>query len=1107
MLAKRLFQKATAKHHPPPHSAGGSCLTSEDVDFRINVHYGIPATASILAFDPIQNLLAVGTLDGRIKVIGGDNIEGLLISPKQLPYKYLEFIHNEGFLISVTTDNSIQVWNLKSRCIACSLPWESNITAFSIISSSGFMYVGDEFGVISVVKYDVENAELLRLPYHIPSEATGFSVPFHQPVVGVLPQPCSSGKRVLIAYESGLIILWDVLEAQIVIVRGDKVLQLKNEVDSTSDGDSTLLHDASHELEEKEISALCWASCDGSILAVGYIDGDILFWNMSPSLPAKGQQSGLPDRVVKLQLSSAEKRLPVIVLQWWPNFKSPRDGDGQLLIYGGDEIGSEEVLTVLTLEWSSGIETVQCVSRVDLSLSGSFADVVITAGTMRSEKNASLFILTNPGQLQIFDGADLSATVLQQEKKPSVSGIDFPLVVPTVNPLITVANLFCLPVDGDSSKALAEVARIRNGSSTQKLSGGTSCPLTGGVCKYLSSDKDYRVARVYVAGYHNGSVHIWDATYPVLSSLCVLQNEMKGVNAAISIASVSKLELCIHTLRLAVGDECGLVRVYDLRSSEETSFHFVTETKHEVQQLVQDEGPICRAAFSFVNSQVQALKFASSGAKLAAGYECGRIVVLDMNSFSAMFLANSISCPISTMSVICDIVIHGHAGNTNHSGSKGATDQTKNLMFILTKDGAIYTVDADSGNLISSRPMRLNRNRTAVSMHVIENSRRDSSASFERKKQLSSKDEMVSSEPTQDISTNGNDTSGTEFQSSDNKSSQHLEDLLVLLCCKDTLCLYAAKSIVQGDDKATSKIKLAKPCCWTTTVMNDDRFCGLVLLYQTGDIEIRSLPNLELVKENTIMSLLRWNFKANMERTMSSTDTGHLTLVNGSELVFLSILSSENDYRIPESLPSLHDEVLAAAARAAISYSLKHKKKQGGGHRILSGLVKGFKKEKKLNQAMDFACTSESCSSHLDDIFTRIRLPGPPATSKDYQEAAELDIDDIEIDEPMHLSSNSSHEVQYDKRENTKDRQKLFNDEGGDIKPRLRTQEEILATYRKAGDASSVAEQARNKLLERQEKLQRISKQTEDLRNGAEDFASLANELVKVMENRKWWQI
>lgn len=152
--------------------------------------------------------------------------------------------------------------------------------------------------------------------------------------------------RVLIAYEGGLIILWDVLEAQIVVVRGDKVLQLKNEVDSPSDGDSTLTHDASYQLEEKEISALCWASSDGSILAVGYVDGDILFWKTSTSLPEKGKQSGLSEKVVKLQLSSAEKRIPVIVLHWWANHKSHRDGDGQLLIYGGDEIGSDEFLTV-----------------------------------------------------------------------------------------------------------------------------------------------------------------------------------------------------------------------------------------------------------------------------------------------------------------------------------------------------------------------------------------------------------------------------------------------------------------------------------------------------------------------------------------------------------------------------------------------------------------------------------------------------------------------------------------------------------------------------------------------------------------------------------------
>ncbi|XP_028062208.1 uncharacterized protein LOC114265582 [Camellia sinensis] len=86
MFAKRLLQKAA--HHSQKNVHSNVMLPNLDV--QIAIHYGIPSTASVLAFDPIQSLLAIGTLDGRIKVIGGDNIEALLISPKHLPYKYLE---------------------------------------------------------------------------------------------------------------------------------------------------------------------------------------------------------------------------------------------------------------------------------------------------------------------------------------------------------------------------------------------------------------------------------------------------------------------------------------------------------------------------------------------------------------------------------------------------------------------------------------------------------------------------------------------------------------------------------------------------------------------------------------------------------------------------------------------------------------------------------------------------------------------------------------------------------------------------------------------------------------------------------------------------------
>lgn len=51
-------------------------------------------------------------------------------------------------------------------------------------------------------------------------------------------------------------------------------------------------------------------------------------------------------QMLKLQLSSAEKRLPIIVLHWLDNSKSRNHRGGQLLVYGGDEIGCEEVVTV-----------------------------------------------------------------------------------------------------------------------------------------------------------------------------------------------------------------------------------------------------------------------------------------------------------------------------------------------------------------------------------------------------------------------------------------------------------------------------------------------------------------------------------------------------------------------------------------------------------------------------------------------------------------------------------------------------------------------------------------------------------------------------------------
>jgi syntaxin-binding protein 5 len=50
--------------------------------------------------------------------------------------------------------------------------------------------------------------------------------------------------------------------------------------------------------------------------------------------------------------------------------------------------------------------------------------------------------------------------------------------------------------------------------------------LTGGVPSQLHDAEKYQVERLYIAGYQNGTVRIWDATYPTFALIYVLGPEV-----------------------------------------------------------------------------------------------------------------------------------------------------------------------------------------------------------------------------------------------------------------------------------------------------------------------------------------------------------------------------------------------------------------------------------------------------------------------------------------------------------------------------------------------------------------------------------------------------
>lgn len=116
---------------------------------------------------------------------------------------------------------------------------------------------------------------------------------------------------------------------------------------------------------------------------------------------------------------------------------------------------------MLYLDWSSGIESLKCIDRVDITLNGSFADMVLLPSVGSVESCGTLpFVLTNPGQLHVYDDACLSSLISQQEKKTSASPLQYPEVIPTIEPYMTVGKLGLVHRDGKFSRDLSKVTSI-----------------------------------------------------------------------------------------------------------------------------------------------------------------------------------------------------------------------------------------------------------------------------------------------------------------------------------------------------------------------------------------------------------------------------------------------------------------------------------------------------------------------------------------------------------------------------------------------------------------------------------------------------------------------
>jgi syntaxin-binding protein 5 len=93
---------------------------------------------------------------------------------------------------------------------------------------------------------------------------------------------------------------------------------------------------------------------------------------------------------------------------------------------------------------------------VDLKLDGSFADMILIPDTGVPDKirTCALFVLTNPGQLNFYDGSALFSARKSEEVNAQPEARKFPVAVPTIDPNITVTDLYSLTGTEHSSISL-----------------------------------------------------------------------------------------------------------------------------------------------------------------------------------------------------------------------------------------------------------------------------------------------------------------------------------------------------------------------------------------------------------------------------------------------------------------------------------------------------------------------------------------------------------------------------------------------------------------------------------------------------------------------------
>ncbi|XP_056435769.1 syntaxin-binding protein 5-like isoform X1 [Gadus chalcogrammus] len=289
-------------------------LVSENFQLCKTVRHGFPYQPTALAFDPVQKIVAIGSRTGGVRILGRPGVDCYCHHETTAAVLQLQFLINEGALVTACADDTLHLWNLRQRrpAILHSLKFNrERITFCHLPFQSKWLYVGTERGNTHIV-----NIESFVLSGYVImwNKAIELCTKTHPgPVVHLSDSPKDEGK-LLIGFESGTVVQWD--------LRMKKV-------------DFRIYYD-------EAIHSVSWHH-EGKQFMCSHSDGSLTLWNQRNT--ARPFQITFPHGKIQKD-GRKESCKPILKVE----YKTSRNSEPFVIFSGGlsyDKAGRRPTLTIM----------------------------------------------------------------------------------------------------------------------------------------------------------------------------------------------------------------------------------------------------------------------------------------------------------------------------------------------------------------------------------------------------------------------------------------------------------------------------------------------------------------------------------------------------------------------------------------------------------------------------------------------------------------------------------------------------------------------------------------------------------------------------------------